>query len=50
MNAIVVEEYGDIKTLIHKKVDKPSSPEGHDVLVRYAFSVSETSQEHDFDE
>lgn len=35
MNAIVVEEYGDIKNLVHKKVEKPSSPRGHDVLVRY---------------
>ena len=33
MNAVVVEEYGDIKKLVSKKVPKPGPPEGHDILV-----------------
>lgn len=33
MNAIVVEEYGDVEHLVHKKVKKPSAPVGYDVLV-----------------
>ena len=35
MNAIVVEEYGGIDNLVHKIVEKPSAPEGYDVLVKY---------------
>jgi len=34
MNAIVVEKYGEIDNLKHRKVPKPSAPEGYDVLVR----------------
>lgn len=33
MNAIVVEEYGDVKHLAHKRVEKPSAPEEYYVLV-----------------
>lgn len=35
MNAVVVEEYGGIDQLVHKRVPKPSAPEGHDILVQY---------------
>jgi hypothetical protein len=30
MIAIVVEEYGDVKKLVAKKVPKPGKPHGHD--------------------
>lgn len=33
MNAIVVEQYGDIQKLVHKQVPKPSEPEEWDVLI-----------------
>lgn len=34
MNAIVVEKYGDVEQLVHKRVPKPSITESHDILVR----------------
>lgn len=33
MNALVVEEYGDVSKIVHKKVPKPDQPRGHDVLI-----------------
>lgn len=34
MNAIVVERYGGVEQLVHKRIDKPSVSDGHDVLVK----------------
>jgi NADPH:quinone reductase-like Zn-dependent oxidoreductase len=34
MNAIVVEKYGGIENLVHKKVPKPSDLGEYDVLVQ----------------
>lgn len=34
MNAIVVEQYGELQNLVHKRVPKPSAPKGWDILVR----------------
>lgn len=35
MNAIVVERYGGVEQLVHKRIDKPSVSDGHDVLVKW---------------
>jgi hypothetical protein len=34
MNAIVVEKYGGIENLVHKRVPKPMKLEDYDVLVQ----------------
>ncbi|KAH0145205.1 hypothetical protein KCU82_g14890, partial [Aureobasidium melanogenum] len=34
MNAIVVEKYGGIENLVHKRVPKPTELNDYDVLVR----------------
>ena len=36
MNAILVEKYGEVGSLVHKRVKKPSAPQDYDVLVKYA--------------
>ena len=36
MKAIGVEEYGSVKNLQYRDVPKPGSPQGHDLLIRYA--------------
>ena len=36
MNAIVVEKYGGIDNLVHKRVPKPTISEEYDILVKYA--------------
>jgi len=33
MNALVIEEYGGINNIVHKKVPKPEQPTDHDVLI-----------------
>lgn len=33
MHALVVEEYGGVDKIVHKKVPKPEQPTGHDVLI-----------------
>lgn len=35
MNAIVVEQYGSIDNLVHKRVPKPTISEEYDILVKY---------------
>ena len=34
MNAIVVEKYGEIQNLVHKRVPKPTQLQDYDVLVQ----------------
>lgn len=34
MNAIVVEKYGGIENLVHKRVPKPTELEEYDILVQ----------------
>lgn len=40
MNAIVVEKYGGIENLVHKKVPKPKLQEEYDLLIRYVYQLS----------
>lgn len=40
MNAIVVEKYGGIENLVHKRVPKPTELNEYDVLVRLVLRPS----------
>ena len=35
MKAVAVQKYGSIENLVSVNLPKPSSPEGHDLLIRY---------------